>query len=168
MGCESNSDQLLDPQYRITKVQFGKKRTKKRLDCFILRVYNIVLKPIQVHFKIDKYVEIYQYLTFMCFLRLEGCVYDLSHPLTLQLYGLSEVWTWLCFLRSLEFAKRRSQPSNSHLKGFSPERRKIKLNKKYVVNCRDICSATFWHEGAGGARLGFIRCKKNFFKLNII
>ena len=31
--------------------------------------------------------------TFMCFLRLEGWVYDLSHPLTLQLYGLSDVCT---------------------------------------------------------------------------
>ena len=63
-------------------------------------------------------------LTFMCFLRLDGCVYDLSHPLTLQLYGLSDVWTWLCFFRSLELAKRRSQPSNSHLKGFSPARQR--------------------------------------------
>ena len=68
-------------------------------------------------------------LTFMCFLRLDGWVYDLSQPLTLQLYGLSDVCTWLCFFLSLELAKRRSHPSNSHLKGFSPE----KLNKKTLI-----------------------------------
>ena len=31
--------------------------------------------------------------TFICFRNELGCVYDLSHPRTLQLYGLSDVWT---------------------------------------------------------------------------
>ena len=75
----------------------------------------------------------------MCFLRLEGWVYDLSHPLTLQLYGLSDVWTWLCFLRSLELAKRRSQPSNSHLNGFSPEKKQRIHFKKSPEIKRNGC-----------------------------
>lgn len=57
-------------------------------------------------------------ITFMCFLRELGCVYDLSH--TLQMYGLSDVCTCMCFFLSLLLAKRLSQPSNSHLNGFSP------------------------------------------------
>lgn len=44
----------------------------------------------------------------------------MSQPRTLHVYGLSLVCTCECFLRSLLLAKRRSQPSNSHLKGFSP------------------------------------------------
>lgn len=59
-------------------------------------------------------------LTFMCFLSEDGCVYDLSQPLTRQLYGLSDVWTWECFFRSEELANLRSHPSCSHLNGFSP------------------------------------------------
>lgn len=57
-------------------------------------------------------------LTFICFLRELGCVQDLSH--TLQIYGLSDVCTCMCFFLSLLFANRLSQPSNSHLNGFSP------------------------------------------------
>lgn len=45
-------------------------------------------------------------------------MYDLSH--TLQMYGLSDVCTCMCFFLSLLLAKRLSQPSNSHLNGFSP------------------------------------------------
>ena len=60
-------------------------------------------------------------LTFMCFRKELGCVYDLSQPRILQLYGLSEVWTCECFFLSDELANLRSQPSYSHLKGFSPE-----------------------------------------------
>lgn len=59
-------------------------------------------------------------LTFMCFLKELGCVYDLSH--SLHRYGLSDVWTCMCFFRSLLLAKRLSQPSNSHMNGFSPEK----------------------------------------------
>jgi len=56
----------------------------------------------------------------MCFRRELGWVYDLSH--ILQRYGLSDVCTCMCFLRSLLFANRLSQPSNSHLNGFSPRK----------------------------------------------
>lgn len=52
-----------------------------------------------------------------------------GEKLTLQLYGLSEVWTWECFFRSELFANRRSQPSNSHLNGFSPV---TKRNRSYI------------------------------------
>lgn len=69
-------------------------------------------------------------ITFMCFLRELGCVYDLSH--TLQMYGLSDVCTCMCFFLSLLLAKRLSQPSNSHLNGFSPgglnKHRELPLN----------------------------------------
>lgn len=58
--------------------------------------------------------------TFMCLRSDDGCVYDLSQPRTLQLYGLSDVCTCECFFRSELLANRRSQPSNSHLNGFSP------------------------------------------------
>lgn len=37
---------------------------------------------------------------------------------------MSEVCTCMCFFRSLLFANRLSQPSNSHLKGFSPKKKK--------------------------------------------
>ncbi len=62
--------------------------------------------------------EVTPAFTFMCFRRELGCVYDLSH--TLQMYGLSDVCTCMCFFLSLLLAKRLSQPSNSHLNGFSP------------------------------------------------
>lgn len=70
------------------------------------------------------------FLTFMCFLNDDGCVYDLSQPGTRQLYGLSDVCTCECFFLSDELAKRRSHPSCSHLNGFSPgrERNGKKLN----------------------------------------
>ena len=61
--------------------------------------------------------------TFMCLRSELGCVYDLSQPRILQLYGLSLVCTCECFLRSELFANRRSQPSYSHLNGFSPATR---------------------------------------------
>lgn len=38
-----------------------------------------------------------------CFLRLEGSVYRLLHPGTLQQYGLSTVCVRVCLKRSLEF-----------------------------------------------------------------
>lgn len=59
-------------------------------------------------------------LTFMCFLRELGWVYDLSQPDIRQLYGLSEVCTCECFFRSELLANLRSHPSYSHLNGFSP------------------------------------------------
>ena len=63
---------------------------------------------------------------FMCFRKELGWVYDLPQPSTLQMYGLSEVCTCMCFFRSDELAKRRSQPGNSHLNGFSPKQAVIK------------------------------------------
>lgn len=69
-------------------------------------------------------------LTFMCFLKELGCVYDLSH--SLHRYGLSDVWTCMCFFRSLLLAKRLSQPSNSHRNGFSPERKRSFLKYRFV------------------------------------
>lgn len=74
--------------------------------------------------------------TFMCLRSELGCVYDLSHPLILQQYGLAELWTCECFFRSELFAKRRSQPSFSHLNGFSPiytaRKTEKKINKRKV------------------------------------
>lgn len=61
-------------------------------------------------------------LTFICFRSDDGWVYDLSQPFTRQLYGLSDVCTCECFFRSDELANLLSQPSCSHLKGFSPEK----------------------------------------------
>lgn len=70
----------------------------------------------------------------MCFRNDDGCVYDLSHPFTRQLYGLSDVCTCECFLRSDELANRRSQPSCSHLNGFSPVNQQYrKLSKLYLL-----------------------------------
>lgn len=65
-------------------------------------------------------VNVWSYVTFMCFLSELGCVQDLSHPIILQLYGLSLVCTWECFFLSEELANLLSQPLCSHLNGFSP------------------------------------------------
>ena len=64
--------------------------------------------------------------TFMCLRSELGCVYVLSQPSTRHVYGLSVVCTNMCFLRSDELAKRRSQPGNSHLNGFSPVENKYR------------------------------------------
>lgn len=76
----------------------------------------------------------------MCLRKELGCVYDFSHPLILQQYGLAELWTCECFLRSELLANRRSQPSFSHLKGFSPSKTKEKEKKywlKLIKNNRE-------------------------------
>lgn len=65
---------------------------------------------------------------FMCFRNELGCVYVLLQPSTLQTYGLSDVCTWLCFLRSLLFANRLPHPSNSQMNGFSPTEIKNIIN----------------------------------------
>lgn len=72
----------------------------------------------------------------MCFLKDDGCVYDLSQPGTRQLYGLSDVCTCECFFLSDELAKRRSHPSCSHLNGFSPakSKEKVELIKSSIKN----------------------------------
>jgi len=58
--------------------------------------------------------------SFMCLRSEDGCVYVLLQPSTLHMYGLSEVCTCECFLRSDEFANLLPHPANSQTNGLSP------------------------------------------------